>query len=119
MVFLLDLTKNLKSCQESEVIILANFNRTKSFTKANIQNLPDNKAVVYKIKNDAEKNLYTGIAGRGRVQERLLEHKELKGEYIPGGTKFQIAQVENKDRAKKIEIQIIKKEQPKFNEQNK
>ncbi len=96
-----------------------NFSRSKSFTKANIQNVPDNKAVVYRINNDGGKNLYTGIAGRGRVQERLLEHKELKGESVPGGTKFQIAQVENKDRARKIEIQIIKKDQPKFNEQNK
>ncbi len=98
---------------------MTKFSRTKSFTKANIQNVPDNKTVVYKIKNDTGKNLYTGIAGRGRVRERLLEHKELKGESIPGATKFQIAQVENKDRAKKIETQIIKKEQPKFNEQNK
>src|SRR3989338_1519074 len=96
-----------------------NFSRSKSFTKANIQSTPDDKAVVYKIKNDGGKNLYTGIAGRGRVQERLLEHKELKEESVPGGTKFQIAQVENKDRARKIETQIIKKEQPKFNEQNK
>ena len=96
-----------------------NFGRSKSFTKTNIQNVPDNKAVVYRINNDGGKNLYTGIAGRGRVQERLLEHKELKGESIPGGTKFQVAQVENKDRARKIETQIIKKDQPKFNEQNK
>ena len=57
------------------------FGRSKSFTKANIQNAPDNKAVVYKIKNDHGKNLYTGIAGRGRVHERLLEHKELKRVY--------------------------------------
>lgn len=96
-----------------------NFGRSKSFTKANIQNVPDNKAVVYKIKNNTGQNLYTGIAGRGRVQDRLFEHKELKREIIPGGTKFQFTQVENKDRARKIETQIIKKEQPKFNEQDK
>lgn len=101
------------------MIILTNFSRTKSFTKTNIQNVPDNKAVVYKIKSDAGKNLYVGIAGRGRVQGRLMEHKEVKQDTIPGGTKFQFAQVENKDRAKKIESQIIKKERPKFNEQNK
>lgn len=96
-----------------------NFGRSKSFTKTNIQNVPDNKAVVYKIKNNAGQNLYTGIAGRGRVQDRLLEHKELKKESIPGGTRFQVAQVENKNRARKVETQIIKKEQPRFNEQNK
>ncbi len=98
---------------------MMSFGHSKSFTKSNIQNVPDNKAAVYKIKNDSGKNLYTGIAGRGRVQERLLEHKELKREFIPGGTKFQITQVENKDRARTLEAQIIKKEQPKFNEQNK
>lgn len=95
------------------------FGRSKTFTKSNIQTVPDNKAVVYIIKNSTGQNLYTGIASRGRVQDRLLEHKELKKESIPGGTRFQVAQVENKDRARKIETQIIKKEQPKFNEQNK
>lgn len=74
---------------------------------------------MYKIKNQANKNLYTGIAGRGRVQERLLEHKEKVGEKIPGGTRFQIASVKNKEVALKIEKRIIKDEHPKFNEQNK
>ena len=98
---------------------MAKFNRTQKFTKINIQNVPKNKAIVYKIKNPAGENLYTGIAGRGRVQDRLLEHKDLKKEKIPGGTKFQITQVKNKEIAEKIEKQIIKKEQPEFNEQNK
>jgi hypothetical protein len=48
-----------------------------------------------------------------------MEHKTLKRESVPGGTRFQIAQVKNKDRAEQIEKQIIKKEEPKFNEQNK
>ena len=48
-----------------------------------------------------------------------MEHKELRREKIPGGTKFQFAQTKNKDRAEQIEKEIIKKEQPKFNEQNK
>ncbi len=95
------------------------FNRLQKFTKENIAKIATNKAIVYKIKDTSGKNLYTGVAGRGRGQERLLEHKELKKEKIPGGTKFQIAQVKNKDRAEKIEKQIIKKEQPEFNEQNK
>jgi len=63
--------------------------------------------------------LYTGIAGRGRGQDRLLEHKEIRKEKIEGATKFQIAQVKTKDIAEKIEKQIIRKEEPKFNEQNK
>jgi len=95
------------------------FSRTQKFTNANIENIPENKAIVYKIKNIAGENLYTGIAGRGRAQERLMEHKELKREVIPGGTRFQIVQVKNKERAEQVEKQIIRKEQPKFNEQNK
>jgi len=91
------------------------FNRTQKFTKANIANIPENKAIVYKIKDVKGENLYTGIAGRGRGQDRLLEHKELKKEIIPSGTRFQYAQVKNKDRAEQVEKQIIRKEQPKFN----
>lgn len=98
---------------------MVKFSRTQKFIKANIEKLPENKAIVYKIKNSTAKNLYTGIAGRGRGQDRLLEHKELKREQIPGGTRFQFVQVKNKERAKQIEKQIVKKEQPKFNEQNK
>lgn len=95
------------------------FSRTQKFTKGNIANVPQNKTIIYKIKSSDGENLYTGIAGRGRSQERLLEHKDIKREKIPEGTRFQFAQVKNKDRAKIVEKQIIKKEKPKFNEQHK
>jgi len=95
------------------------FSRTQKFTKENIQQVPKDKAIIYKIKNINSDNLYTGIAGRGRVQDRLMEHKELKKEAIPGGTRFQFTQVKNKPRAEQVEKQIIKKEQPKFNKQEK
>lgn len=98
---------------------MVKFSRTQKFTKANIEKVPENKALVYKIKNTAGENLYTGIAGRGRGQDRLLEHKELKKETILGGTRFQYAQTKNKDRAGQVEKQIIGKEKPEFNEQNK
>jgi excinuclease UvrABC nuclease subunit len=98
---------------------MVKFSRTQKFTKDNILEIPKNKAIVYKIKNAKGVNLYTGVAGRGRVQKRLMEHKKLKKEIIPGGTRFQIAQVKTKDRAEQIEKRIIKKEKPKFNEQNK
>lgn len=98
---------------------MTKFNRTQKFTKENISNVPQNKAIIYKIKSRSGENLYTGIAGRGRSQERLLEHKELKKEKIPEGTRFQYAQVKTKDRAHAIEKSIIKKEQPEFNEQHK
>jgi len=96
---------------------MVKFSRTQKFTKENIKQVPKNKAIIYKIKNASGNNLYTGIAGRGRVQDRLMEHKTLKHELISGGTRFQFTQTKNKDRAEQIEKQIIRKEQPKFNKQ--
>ncbi|MBF8250234.1 MAG: hypothetical protein HW400_835 [Candidatus Levybacteria bacterium] len=98
---------------------MVKFGRNQQFTKVNIKKLPNDKAAVYKINNKAGDNLYTGIAGRGRIIGRLLEHKDIKKEVIPGGTRIQIAQVKTKEIAEKVEKLIIKREQPKFNEQNK
>lgn len=95
------------------------FSRTQKFTKTNIAKVPQDKAIVYKIKSRTGENLYTGIAGRARGQERLLEHKDIKKEQIPEGTRFQYAQVKTKDRAHQIEKSIIKKEQPEHNDQHK
>jgi len=95
------------------------FNHIQKFNKTNVQNAPKDKTIVYKITNGAGENLYTGIAGRGNVQQRLMDHLQYKKDHIPGGTKFKIAQVKNKDRALKVEEQIIKKEAPKFNKQHK
>ncbi len=41
------------------------FSRTQKFTKENIQNVPKDKSIVYKLKNAGGENLYTGIADRG------------------------------------------------------
>jgi hypothetical protein len=98
---------------------MAKFSRTQKFTKANIANVPQDKAIIYKIKSKDGENLYTGIAGHGRSQDRLIEHKDIKKEQIPEGTRFQYAQVKTKDRAHQIEKSIIKKEQPEHNEQHK
>ena len=57
---------------------MTKFNRTQKFTKENIANVPQDKAIIYKIKSRGGENLYTGIAGRGRSQERLLEPDFLK-----------------------------------------
>jgi len=94
------------------------FSPTKNFNKSSIDRIPDDKSMVYKIKSASGKNLYTGIAGRHRGQERLLEHLNILKEKIPGGTKFQTLHVANKDIAEKIEKQIIKKENPEYNQQN-
>ena len=48
--------------------------KTVSFNKTGIAKLPNDKPVVYKIETAGGANNYTGVAGRGRVQERLEEH---------------------------------------------
>ena len=93
------------------------FSNKQKLNKTNIAKVPEDKAIVYKIKSENGKNLYTGIAGRGRGQDRLLEHKEVDGEKIPGGQCFSFAQVKNKEEAKKLEKKIIREERPKYNEQ--
>ena len=56
---------------------MTKFSRTQKFTKENIAKVPQDKAIIYKIKNREGENLYTGIAGRGRSQERLVQHKDI------------------------------------------
>ena len=45
--------------------------KTVSFNRTGIAKLPNDKPVVYKIETEGGKNNYTGVAQRGRVQERL------------------------------------------------
>ena len=90
--------------------------RTKKvdYSKSGIGKLPDNKPVVYKIETDGGKNNYTGIAKRGRVQERLQEHLN----DVPGSS-VRIEQVSSIKEAKEKEASIIKRSQPKYNKQGK
>jgi len=95
------------------------FTNAIKFNKTNIKNIPEEKPIVYRLVGNSKKELYDGVAKRGRVQERLLEHLNLRKEKIPGATKVKIAQFKNIEQAEKTEKQLIKKLQPKFNEQNK
>ena len=49
-------------------------NKTVPFNQTEISRLPLNKPVVYRIETPAGKNNYTGVAQRGRAQERPQEH---------------------------------------------
>ncbi len=53
---------------------MVKFKNTQKFTKTNVKKMPENRAIIYKIKNVNGENLYTGIAGRNRGQDRLNEH---------------------------------------------
>jgi excinuclease UvrABC nuclease subunit len=80
------------------------------YKENDIEKLPNNKPVVYKILTDGGTNNYTGIAKRGRVQDRIKEHL---GE-IPGAT-VQIEQMKTITEAKAKESNIITRTKPKYN----
>ncbi len=86
--------------------------KTVNFNKTGIGKLPNNKPVVYKILTESGNINYTGVAQRGRVQERLQEH--LSGEKIPG-PKVQIEQMGSIAEAKAKEANIIARSRPKYN----
>ena len=89
-----------------------------SFNRQGIDNLPDNKPVVYRILTESGKNNYTGVALRGRVQDRLTEHLASGKDPIPG-TKIVIEQHSSIAEARAQEERIIARSQPKYNEQGK
>jgi hypothetical protein len=92
--------------------------KTVKFRPAGIEKLPDDKPVVYKILTESGKNNYTGIAKRGRVQERLEEHLPNGKDPIPG-IKVQIEQMPTIGEAEAKEARIISRSKPPHNEQGK
>lgn len=92
--------------------------KTVSFNQKGIEKLPDNKPVVYKILTNGDKNNYTGVAQRGRVQERLKEHLPGGKDYVPG-VKVQIEQLGSIKDAEAKEARIIARTQPTHNKKGK
>ncbi len=92
--------------------------KTVDFSKTGISKLPDDKPVVYKVLSDGGKNNYTGIAQRGRVQERLTEHLPGGKDAVPGA-KVQIEQMSSIDEARAMESRVISRSDPKYNKQGK
>ena len=92
--------------------------KTVTFSEKGIEKLQDNKAVVYKILTDGDKNNYTGVAQRGRVQDRLKEHLPGGKDYVPGA-KVQIEQMGSIKDAEAKEARIISRTKPPHNEKGK
>ena len=89
------------------------------FSEEGIESLAKNKPIVYRIEDDSGTNIYTGVAKRGRVEDRLKEHLPGGKDPIPGGAKVKIEQKESIAEAEKSEARIIKSAQPRYNEQGK
>ncbi len=92
--------------------------KTVSFNPKGIEKLPDNKTDVYKIFTQGGKNNYTGVAQRGRVQDRLREHLSGGKDHIPGA-KVQIEQMGSIQDAEAKESRIISRTKPPHNEKGK
>lgn len=90
-----------------------------SFTQEGIESLSKDKPVVYKIENSKGKNIYTGVAKRGRVEERLKEHLSGGPDPVRGGVKVKIIQKNSIDDALKSEARIIRQQQPPQNKKDK
>ena len=88
--------------------------KTVKYSKQGINQLPNEKPVLYRIKTESGNLNYVGIAQRGRVRERISEHLEK----IPGA-KVQIEQFSNISDAQKKEVNVIRRTQAKYNKQGK
>ena len=81
-----------------------------------IDRLPGDKPVVYKILNSGGENIYTGVAKRGNVQDRLRDHLPGKPDAVPGASKVQIEQMSRIKEAEQKEANIISRTKPKYNQ---
>ncbi len=89
------------------------------FDKNGIESLAKDKPVVYTIEDGKGNNLYTGVAKRGRVEDRLKEHLPGASDPIRGGAKVKIQQKSSIADAEKSEARIIKSQQPSQNKKGK
>lgn len=80
------------------------------YNKTSIDQLPNDKPVMYEIKTAGDNPNYVGTAKRYRVRDRIKEHL---GE-IPGAT-VNIKQFGSIKDARNKEQNVIKKKQPKYN----
>ena len=84
-----------------------------------INSLPNDKPVVYKILSGKGENIYTGVAGKGNVHDRLEDHLPGHKDAIPGASKVQIDRQSSKHEAEQKEARIISRSRPKYNQQGK
>jgi len=93
--------------------------KTVNFNMQGVQRIPNDKPALYRILNQAGQNIYTGVAKRGRVRERLAEHLPRGREPIPGGVKAQIEQHRRIADAEQKEGRVVARSRPRHNIQGK
>lgn len=90
-----------------------------SFNRDGIADLAKDKPVVYQLQNNKGENIYTGVAKRGRIEDRLKEHLPGQKDAIPGAKAVKITQHGSIADARRSEERIIKRAQPRHNKQGK
>lgn len=90
-----------------------------TFDPKGIESLAKNKPVLYEIQDNKGDLLYTGVAKRGRVEERLKEHLPGGPDPIRGGSRVTIQQKSSIEAALKAEAKAIKVKQPPQNKRGK
>ena len=88
--------------------------KTVDFSRAGVSQIPQDKPVVYRIKDGAGNTNYVGTAKRGRARERIQEHLEAGD--IPG-EKVQIEQKASIQEARKTEARVTARSKPRHNKQ--
>jgi len=80
------------------------------YNKTSIDQLPNDKPVLYRIETEGGNLNYAGIAKKGRIAERIQEHL---GE-IPGAV-VSIEQFSSISDARAKEKNVINRNKPKYN----
>lgn len=94
------------------------FAPTRNLSKRNIEKIPEDNPILYKILNRQGNNVYTGVSKRGQGQDRLKDHLQDGTDPIPGAAGFQVKQMPSIERAKTEESRIIKSQDPKYNKRS-
>ena len=87
------------------------------FTRDGIEKLVADKPVVYKLLGHKGGNRYTGVAKRGRVKERLLEHLPGAKDPVRGAKRVELLPKKSIQDAEKSESRIIARDKPPGNKQ--
>lgn len=93
--------------------------KTADFKPNAIDDLAQDKPVVYKILNTKGNNVYTGSSKKGQIADRIKDHLPGGSHPIPGGKKVKIEQHNSVDEARKSEARIISISKPKHNKRGK
>lgn len=88
--------------------------KTVNLSLQGIDQVPENKSVVYKILTEGARNNYTGVASRGKIKATLQKHLQKGKSYVPG-SKIHIEQMTSIKEAKQKADRIVKKSTPKYN----